>query len=139
MGNLIDLTKYSTMEELKRYTEAQYFALESAASKIKSLEDEVKHLQELLSAMTPSLDDHQVERVIKSPELCIVEAQISLMTQRALSLPLTLEDTKQLDLLIKNKRLLSGESTTIDGAKKPQKKQISDADLIKIARIENKQ
>ncbi len=139
MGNLIDLTKYSTMEELKRYTEAQYFALESAASKIKSLEDEVKHLQELLSVMTPSLDDHQVERVIKSPELCIVEAQISLMTQRALSLPLTLEDTKQLDLLIKNKRLLSGESTTIDGAKKPQKKQISDADLIKIARIENKQ
>lgn len=138
MSNLIDFTKYSTMEELKRYTEAQYFALESAASKIKSLEDEVKHLKELLSAMTPSLDDHQVERIIKSPELAICEKQIEFIMLRALHHEMTLEDVKILDLLIKNKNLLSGQATTIDGAKKPQKKQISDADLIKIARIENK-
>ena len=138
-NNVLDLSQYRTLEELKAYSVAQYAALVSAADQIKKMKEEITHLKELLSYHTPELSDNNVTQVIKSPELCIVESQIIQISRRAMDKELTLEETKQLDLLIKNKRLLTGESTTMEGSTKPKvRKDISEAQLISLARIESK-
>lgn len=126
--------QFKTIDELKNYCSAQYMALQSAAEKITQLQEKVSHLEGLLIS---SVDDNAVSKIIKTPELAICEAQIGILQNRALQKELTLEEVKTLDLLIKNKRLLSGESTTIDGSKKP-KREMSEAQLISIARTEKK-
>lgn len=126
MSDIIDMFEYKTVEELKAYASASFLALKSAAEKINDLQLKITHLEDLLKCNPTSL-------ILKSPELCLVEAQINLLVKRAMEKELTLEETKQLDLLIKNKRLLSDEPTTYDGAKKP-KREITEAQLITIAR-----
>lgn len=135
MSEIVTLAgTFKNEQELKRFTEATYIALKGAADRIKALEEENSKLRQLVSAPKENV----VEKIIESPELAICNAQIGMIQNRALMKELTLEETKQLDLLIKNKRLLSGESTTIEGQKK-KKFDYSDAELVRIAqKVENK-
>jgi hypothetical protein len=128
----IDGKKFKSNKELVAYTNAQYLALQASVEKINKLEEEITHLQQMLASMTPLVG--KTERIIKSPELCIVEAQIDILQNRALQKELTLEEVKVLDLLIKNKKLLSNEPTTINGTAK-HKKDYSEDELLKLARI----
>lgn len=137
MDSLINLAQFKTKKQLEEYATAQFLALQSAAVQIKKLQEEVTHLQKLLSDTVPQLGDSKVETLIKTPEQCIIDAQIGLLMQRAIQKELTLEETKQLDLLIKNKRLLSGDSTEISGEKVKNKKSIPEAQLIRLARLED--
>jgi len=135
MSNVIKLTEigkvFESQKELSNYCTAQYVALEAAAAKIKTLTEEVEHLQKLLATSTKLIGDSEVTSVIKSPELALVEEQILKMATTTKNL-LTLEEVKILDLLIKNKNLLSGEATTIEARKKP-KKEYTEAQLISLA------
>jgi len=133
--NIVDLAikfKEKTKAELQKYSDDQYRALVAAAQKITELQAEVEHLKQLLTTTVSIVQDSNVESVIKSPELCVVEAQIEILSRRALQLEMTLEDAKLLDILIKNKKLLTGEATTIVAEKKLKQK-YSDAELVKIA------
>lgn len=136
MSDIIDLAqrfKEKTKTELKEYAEQQYKALVSATSKIKELEDEVAHLKALLVSSVPMLVEDDVQKIIKLPEEVVIETQIAILQNRALQgRELTLEEVKTLDLLIKNKKLLSGEATTIVQDRKP-KKSYSEAELVHIA------
>lgn len=131
MAEIITLAgTFKSQLELQKYSDSQFLALKGAADKIKQLEDEVKHLQELIASTTSLI---KVETIVKSPELQICEAQIRLFQLRSLDRELTLEETKQLDLLIKNKRLLSGDPTTIEGKKGKSKQDYPDEVLVRLA------
>lgn len=138
MANIVVLGgKFKSTAELQKYSDAQFLAIQSALEKIKKLEEEITHLQQLLAETTQLIGN--VTKTIKSPELAVCEAQIELLQNRALTKELTLEEVKTLDLLIKNKRLLSGDPTTIEGkrVKKP-KVDYSEAELVKIASQQDK-
>lgn len=138
MADIITLSgKYKTTKDLILYCDAQYVALNGSIEKIKKLEDEVKHLQELLASTTPLIGDSKVEILLKSPELTICEIQIELLQNRAMQKELSLEEVKTLDLLIKNKRLLSGDPSMIESDKK-KTKPLTKQELVAVARIEKK-
>lgn len=139
MADIITLAgTFKSQKELQAYADAQYLALKGAHEKIKKLEEEVTHLQTMLAANTALIEDSRVERLIKTPELAIIEAQIQILQNRAMQKELTLEEVKTLDLLIKNKKLLSDEPTAINGSAK-KKRTYTDAELIEKAKqIENK-
>jgi DNA-binding transcriptional regulator/RsmH inhibitor MraZ len=106
---------FKTQKDLQEYCDSQFVAMRAAIEKIKSLQDEVTHLQQLLASTTPLISDENTTRIIVTPEAALVDAQIQLLQRAAMTRQMSLEEVKTLDLLIKNKRLLSGDPTTIDG------------------------
>jgi hypothetical protein len=130
--------EFASVKELKQYSDAQYVALQGATEKIKKLEEEITHLQTLLVSTTSLIENPNKISVIKSPEQAIVEAQIEILQNRALTKELTLEEIKALDILIKNKRLLAGDPTTIEGKDKKPKREYTEAELVRVARIEDR-
>ena len=136
MADIITLGgTFKTYSDLQRYCDTQFVALKSAVEKIQTLEKEVQHLQELLVASVPLVSNP----IIVSHEQALLEAQINLIHQRALDKELTLEETKRLDLLIKNLNLIRGKPTGIyEGSSRKVTKDISDAELVRIASIEDK-
>lgn len=136
MGDIIELcNEFKTEMERTQFIAKQHQAILQLMAKNKQLESEIVHLKELLVNSTPLLvSDSKVERIIVTPEEALIERQIDMIQQRAYSTELTLEDTKKLDLLIKNKRLAKEQSTTINGeSKKVEKKSLTKAELILIA------
>lgn len=125
---------FKSVKDLITYADAAYLTIKSANERIKNLEGEVAHLQQLLAANTHLIEDKNVT-VIKMPELAICETQIQILQNRSLQMELTLEEVKILDLLIKNKRILLGEDTIDGSVKKKSNKTYSDDQLIALAQI----
>jgi hypothetical protein len=74
----------------------------------------------------------QIDTEKVSDEINIVESQIKFLKATAEQRLLTPEETKQLDLLIKNSLLLKGNQTTIS-ASYTKTSNFSDAELVDIA------
>lgn len=138
MAEIITLAgSFSDSKALSDYCNAQYLSIQSSVEKIKKLESEITHLQQLLASTTDLLP--RTDKILKTPELAICEVQISILENRALQKELTLEEVKTFDLLVKNKLLLSGQPTTINGQKKNSKiEEYTEAQLVQIAKIEEK-
>lgn len=132
----LDGRKFKSNQELIAYSNAQYLALQAAADKIKKLEEEITHLQQLLASSTPLVGENKVEIYQKPLEQAVVEAQIQILSKRALEKELTLEEVKTLDLLIKNKKLCEDGKTLEKKTKK--RKEYTDAELIEVAKSEPK-
>lgn len=130
MADIIQLAsgrQFKNIRELQEFCEMQFIALTMSNETIKHLEEKVKHLEELLDATV------KTEIIIKSPEQGLVENQIERYCVIGNQRQLTAEEVKSLDVLIKNKLLLSGEATTINGDTK-QKKKLTPAELTLIAK-----
>lgn len=111
MGEVITLAsgkEFRTLKELQKYADSLYLVLEIANEKVKELEEKVKHSEDLLLST-------QVVPIIKTQEQCIVDKQIDDLNKLSMNRSLTTEEIKSLDILIKNKLLLSGQATTIPG------------------------
>ena len=132
MNNVIEIfNEFKTTVEKEQFITKQHTAITSLMAQNRKLSAEVDHLKELLLNVAQA---PKVERIIITPEEALIERQIELINNRAFNQELTLEDTKKLDLLIKNKRLFQEQSTTIQGeSKKLDKKQYSNAELILLA------
>ena len=133
MAQIIDILpklEEMTKQDLIAFTTGAYATAVTALKDNKLLQEKVKHLEELLK--TP------VETLIKTPEQATIENQIGRFTELAMARQLTNEEIKSLDILIKNKMLLSGQATTIPGEVK-RKKALTDSELITLARIEKKE
>lgn len=129
------LELYKTLKSAKEkqeFVEMQFGLNIALMKQIKSLEDEIKHLKDLLSSTTPLIGDIAVP-VIITPEEALIDGQISILEERGRMHELTLEETKKLDLFIKNKRLIKEQSTTIEGKSKPVKGSLTTKELAKIA------
>lgn len=99
-------SKFKDLSDLQAYANKQFIALKQARDLIQKLQAEVTHLKELLSSN--SYQGSQPELIIKSTEQSICEVQIEKLRESAMERPLTLEETKRLDLLVKNLLLCKG-------------------------------
>lgn len=93
---------------------------------LKLKEEEIKHLKDLLDSSVPS---YTPNFVVNDEEVIAIK-QLELLKQASQIRPLSLEEVRIYDLLVKNKRLAQGDSTNIvDTVKLPKDK----AKLIEIA------
>ena len=86
-------------------------ALDKALQALDKKDQEIKHLQTLLSGSAPNL--HLFPQNIPDEEIIALQQLESLKLISA-TRDLTLEEIKKFDLLVKNKRLSQGSPTTID-------------------------
>lgn len=114
--------------ELKEYSEKQFVALQEANKQIDKSKKEIEHLKKLLSDVIPSIEG--TEKLKKSDEELICEMEIAKLYDQSTNRALTLEETKRLDLLVKNLRLAREQNTTIMGSGKKLPNNISEAQLI---------
>jgi len=94
---------------------------------------EVQHLRTLLESMpTPS---GEVSPLLLSDIEIITRMQIDKLKQNSMSRELTLDEVKRLDLLVKNQRLVQGESTENTGSAKKTVKGKSLNEILDIAKL----
>lgn len=123
---------FKDSQELREYCDAQYHTLEAANAKIGQLQDEISHLKDLVATSSQIIQPNPRHGI--SNEQIICEAQLTFLSKKASERELTLEETKKLDLLVKNLRLLQGKSTSIEA----EFRNISDESLLQIASIPDK-
>ena len=123
------MAKTKDIEKKFENTASQELEIVRLKKKIKALEQ----LNDKLMAKNEAVKE--VSRIITvnaSPEQQITESQIQYLKAVSSQRILTLEETKMLDIHIKNKRLLDDKST-MNADFKDVSNEVSDADLIGIA------
>lgn len=89
--------RFKKMSELKAYAEAQYKTIIQLTERIRSLENQNKHLEDLLQGKVPPLSlDGNV-----SEEELICEAQLRILRDKATRQELTLEEARRLEIYVK--------------------------------------
>lgn len=123
-SNIVEMfNDFKTEVEKQQFIEQQYKTIKSLMDKNKQLNEEVVHLKKLLLDSTSiTVQQHEVSRIIVTPEEALIESQLNMIQGRAYLSELTLEDVKKLDLLLKNKRLNKEQSTTVQSESKTMDK-----------------
>lgn len=132
---------FKSFKELQEFCDKQYETLQNALGQIKVLHDENKHLKVLLNSISSSPEDGQISTIVKSPAEYICETQIEALNALALTRLLSLDEVKKLDLLIKNHRLLKGDSTGSIDVKEPNKKinKLPKENIVALAKIKSEE
>jgi DNA replicative helicase MCM subunit Mcm2 (Cdc46/Mcm family) len=120
--------------QLREYCNKQYQLLSQSKEIILSLQREVKHLKSLLESSN-HLVNSTPELIIKSTEQAICEVQIEKLREVAMERPLTLEETKRLDLLVKNLLLCKGSYKDIKTDYSTLPKGLTSEKLLQIAAV----
>jgi len=124
---------FKTLKELRQYCDSQYRVIVQLNKKIVSLEEENKHLKEMLTKSTPILEEENETIAIYkdiTDELAVCLMQIKLLRDRCSNgmTELTFEEAKKLDIYTKLLiQLKTGE--------KPEEsltKTLSDEELLKL-------
>jgi hypothetical protein len=101
MDNIDNIAKqFENILDLQKYSDQQFALIQKQNLIIGRLQAEIAHLKSVLSA-SPLVDDKSV-KLITSTEQTICEIEIERLKETAMSRGLTLEETKRLDLLVKN-------------------------------------
>ena len=95
-----------------------------------NLQEENTKLKRVISKLVKELDETKKQLVL-SAEHNICEVQIQKLQEVALERKLTLEEVKTLDLLIKNKRLITKKSTSNNELTLPP--ELTEDELMRIA------
>jgi hypothetical protein len=97
--------------ELQKEFNSLFIKSKQAVERIKELETEVAHLKDLLTNAVPIVNLGTVENKLETLEISnaqlICENQIARLKDRAMQTELTLEDSKKLDIYIKNLKILT--------------------------------
>ena len=127
---------YSNVEEtLQKLKDISVLNKEMEALK-NQLKEKDREIASLKSAPRPI--DNSISRLDVSSEQVIAETQLKLLEEKALSgHPLSLEEIRIYDLLVKNKRLATGESTE-NASFRVLPSNIEDAELLRIAQTNEK-
>jgi hypothetical protein len=131
MSNLIDLNELRkqfqdklTKEEWTKFSEAQMVLITKYENQLKILSEKNKHLEQLL------LNNREGLVFELTPEESICVQQIGRLEESSIQRPLTLEEVKKLDLLVKNLKLIREESTIILNNREQSK--LEEKDLVAI-------
>ena len=126
LDNITSLAgKFATAVEASVYIDKQNLLLMQARDHILFLESEVKRLQNILNSV-PSL-------LPKTNEELICEAEISKLMHISSQRNLTLEETKKLDLFVKNLYLAKDSKKDIKPDYKTLPQGFTEANLVEIA------
>lgn len=128
--NISEFIKKAQEDELKEYCKKQYAVIEKSYNRVKELEHQVAHLEQLLRDGMPLLNP--VQSIIITPEQGLLERQVELLSEIGLDKHLSLEETKRLDLLLKNLNIIKGKPHDLPG-KPIEIKKLSTSELLKIA------
>jgi len=117
--------------ELEKKCLALGQSLDLALKELEKKQEEINHLQDLLSSRVPIIGQLLVN---VSEEEELIELQIKKIKDRARFAELTLDDTRKLDLLIKNKRQLKEDNSN---KPEPMSTQLPSAtnELLRIANL----
>jgi len=124
MSNIIDIKnlhkEFKEEAEKNKFLEVQNKTIIELNNKISKQEEEIKHLQLLLTNTTQIIGENRIERIIKTPEEALIDGQIEILQSRSLGQELSLEEVKKLDLLLKNKILIKKDNAgnTLEGRSK---------------------
>lgn len=112
------------------YPELQALEITKLRRKILDLEVEVRKYRDILQEndLLDEVDDSSI-----SNEEAICLEQIKMLKELSDKAPLSLEDVKILDLLVKNLLAIRGKAPVEDSGKKKKKAEVNVADLLKIA------
>lgn len=133
MDNIIDIKQLSEesakkmkTKELKQFAEAQQLVIDKLQKENSLLKEKCQHLETMLK---DSMRNNIVMEL--SPEEVICIEQINLLKQKSKSRDLTLEETKKLDLLVKNLKIIREETTVV--VKHTDVSNVKEAELVAIA------
>jgi len=107
----------------------QSMLIEALQQKIKDLESKNNHLETMFKSNTPNL----LLDLSTEEKICV--QQISLLDHISMSRPLTLDECKRLDLLVKNLQLARKESTITVKVERD----LSDQDLLSIVQSDDQE
>jgi hypothetical protein len=122
--------KFENLLDLQSYANSQYQVIQKQNELIARLQSEVAQLKSLLSSTVVA--DEKLSKFVVSTEQTICEIEIARLKETAIQRGLTLEETKRLDLLVKN-LVLSKEQTKEAKPDYSKLASISNATLIEIA------
>lgn len=134
--NVVSITTlagtFADEKSLQTYCDEQFKTIKILSEENNKLKEEINHLKFLVASTTEILGVGQNPiQIIVSNEQALLEAQINLIQKRSMTVELSLEDTKRLDLLLKNLKLVKElEAPTFKGESKPV---ISDEKLLELA------
>lgn len=109
--------KEDSSKEVKSISEiSSDIQLNSMMEKIKELTEELEIKQKIISKLEASLSpvDPEGSLILPSNEEIIADMQIERIKDIAISRTLTLDETRQLEILTKVKRLVTGKATEIE-------------------------
>lgn len=130
--NIIDLFhQYKSDTEKEAFLQQVYKNITQLIEKNTQLEDEIRHLKNLLANTTPLLNEKPVEKIVLTPEEALIDAQIEMIRSSNFANEMDLNDVKKLEILLKSKKLLKDEGKTFSGSSKLAP--VSNADLLQIA------
>lgn len=107
--------------------------VELLTNKLEEKDKKIMHLEDMLRSTTPEIGT--ASPFLVSDEEYILTMVIKDLKEAAQVRALTKDEMTKLDLAIKNKRLLSGESTSNDGKAKTPTKTRSTAELVSVAKL----
>jgi hypothetical protein len=138
-----DLEEFKSIDQLKREltslkreNNAAMTTINKLLKDISQKNEEVKHLQSLVSQTVPVIKKDSppiITTLTAEEEVAIL--QLERLRQAAKNRTLTLEEVRMFDLLVKNKRLTQDESTI--NLSKASYRDVSDATLLQIATKDN--
>lgn len=139
MSDIADLTEIKELDQLKREFEMlkreNNAALKTIDKLLKDLNkknEEIKHLQGLINKTVPVIvpEQKQLGKKLVKPEQEIADAQLELLRNASQTRPLTLEEIKMFDLLVKNKRIAQ---TEVNNTEQGAYRDVKDIELIQVA------
>lgn len=133
MGEIVDIStlkkefeQKTKAKDLKEFAIAQQSLIEKLNNELSIEKEKNYHLETMLKDIAKSGVVTQI-----SPEEMICVEQISLLKQKSSSRNLTLEEAKQLDIFVRNLKLIRDESTVIINS--IDSSGIKEAELVAIA------
>ncbi len=145
MKNIVaDLEEFKSIDQLKkeitaltRENKAAFLTIDKLLKEANLNREQIKHLENLVAQAVPVIKkESQKLALAVMAEEEIAQIQLERLRQSAKTRPLTLEEVRMYDLLVKNKRLVLDESTINLG--KNQYRDVADAELLKLAATEVK-
>lgn len=136
IGQLAEMTVDNTLAQLRSdlAKEQDKFnkmseVVDNLVRQLEEKEEEISQLKHILSNTTPVAGEITVSPI--TDEELIADIQLRKLLSNAKIRELTLDETRKFDLLVKNKRLATGQATNIDKDELP--KELSGKSLLQIA------
>lgn len=129
------ISQFKSMVELQSFATAQYTTILDQSSKIKKLEDEVKHLKKLLESTAPLIGDSSKTSAFidGEDEATICRTEIAKLRDISTQRELTYEEAKKVDMYAKLLITLHSQPKSKDDKTKNMK----EADLLLIAEVKD--